>query len=155
MEIENEVYINSQVTAPILFNHALEDFAPVYHSIIRLLYEAFSIWSLFKQQDIFWEIETYLLFIVVITLVFSKSQKTCKERNQLLVHTLKNCNKSFVDKKSIICHQTKNAHANQTTPLYWLCWQPRSFPWSHAGTKINLITFRKNLITGWYEIVYK
>lgn len=53
MEIENEVNINSQVTAQILFNHALEDFAPVYHSIIRLLYEAFSIWSLFKQQDIF------------------------------------------------------------------------------------------------------
>lgn len=108
MEIENEVNINSQVTAQILFNHALVDFAPVYHSIIRLLYEAFSIWSLFKQQDIFWEIETDLLFIVVITLVCSKShKKTCKERNQLLVHTLKNCNKSFVDKKSIICHQTK------------------------------------------------
>lgn len=54
MEIENEVYINSQVTAQILLNHALEDFAPVYHSIIRLmLNEAFSIWSLFKQQDIF------------------------------------------------------------------------------------------------------
>lgn len=53
MEIENEVNINSQVTALILFNHALVDFAPVYHSIIRLLYEAFSIWSLFKQQDIF------------------------------------------------------------------------------------------------------
>lgn len=107
MEIENEVNINSQVTAQILFNHALVDFAPVYHSIIRLLYEAISIWLLFKQQDIFWEIETYLLSIVVITLVCSKSQKTCKERNQLLVHTLKNCNKSFVDKKSIICHQTK------------------------------------------------
>lgn len=110
MEIENEVNINSQVTAQILFNHALEDFAPVYHSIIRLLNETFSIWSLFKQQDIFWEIETDLLFIVVITLVFSKSQKTCKERNQLLVHTLKNCNKSFVDKKSIICHQKKKTH---------------------------------------------
>lgn len=53
MEIENEVNINSQVTAQILFNHALVDFAHVYHSIIRLLYEAFSIWSLFKQQDIF------------------------------------------------------------------------------------------------------
>lgn len=75
MEIENEVYINSQVTAQILFNHALEDFAPVYHSIIRLLNEAFSIWSLFKQQNIFWEIETDLLFIVVIALVCSKSQK--------------------------------------------------------------------------------
>lgn len=53
MEIENEVNINSEVTAQFLFNHALVDFAPVYHSIIRLLYEAFSIWSLFKQQDIF------------------------------------------------------------------------------------------------------
>lgn len=36
------------------------------------------------------------------------TKKTCKERNQLLVHTLKNCNKSFVDKKSIICHKKKH-----------------------------------------------
>lgn len=54
-----------------------------------------------RDRDIFTLYSCYNVSLQQIT------KKTCKERNQLLVHTLKNCNKSFVDKKSIICHQTK------------------------------------------------
>lgn len=36
MQIENEAYVHSQVAAQILCNHAQEDFASVYHLIIRL-----------------------------------------------------------------------------------------------------------------------
>lgn len=36
IEFENEACVHSQATAQILFNHAQEDFASVYHSSIRL-----------------------------------------------------------------------------------------------------------------------